>query len=108
MFDREHTIGHSFFFWGLKEDASLDKLSEIFKKSVVPLLQEYFYDDFEKIQLVLGDTEKSDNKYKYVLNEEVAPKKIFKGTKDLEKEVKYKIQEKAFDFIQSYKEILNE
>lgn len=105
LFDREHTIGHSFF-WGLKKDHSLDKLRVIFKTSVVPLLQEYFYDDFEKIRLVLGDTEKSDDKFKFILNKEVVPKNIFKGTPNLERQPKYTIQEKAFKDIQSYKEIL--
>lgn len=105
LFDREHMIGHSFF-WGLKKDHSLDKLSEIFKTSVVPLLQEYFYDDFEKIQLVLGDTEKSDDKFKFILNSEVVPKNIFKGTPNLERQPKYTIQEEAFQNIQSYQEVL--
>ena len=106
LFDREHTIGHAFF-CGLRKDPSLDRLSDIFKKSVVPLLQEYFYDDYEKIQLVLGDTGKSDARFRFILNEEVAPNKIFRGRTNLEKEQKYRIQESAFDFIESYEGILN-
>ncbi|MDF2943908.1 MAG: restriction system component [Herbinix sp.] len=106
LFDREHTIGQAFF-WGLKKDPTVEKLGEIFKKSVVPLLQEYFYDDYEKIQLVLGDTGKADAHYKFILNEEVAPNKIFRGRTNLEKEQKYKIQESAFDLIESYEGILN-
>ena len=54
MYDREHTIGHAFFS-PLKEDPSIDRLASIFEKSVIPLLQEYFYEDYSKIQLVLGD-----------------------------------------------------
>lgn len=106
LFDREHMIGHAFF-WGLRKDPSLKRLSNIFKKSVVPLLQEYFYDDYEKIQLVLGDTGKSDARFKFILNEEVSPNKIFRGRTNLEKEQKYRIQESAFDFIESYEGILN-
>lgn len=106
LFDREHTIGHAFF-CGLRKDPSLKRLSDIFKKSVVPLLQEYFYDDYEKIQLVLGDTGKSDARFRFILNEEVAPNKIFRGRTNLEKEQKYRIQESAFDFIESYEGILN-
>lgn len=106
LFDREHTIGHAFF-CGLRKDPSLKRLSDIFKKSVVPLLQEYFYDDYEKIQLVLGDTGKSETRFKFILNEEVSPNKIFRGRTNLEKEQKYRIQESAFDFIESYEGILN-
>ena len=32
----------------------LKKLKNIFKNKILPLLEEYFYDDFEKINLVLG------------------------------------------------------
>lgn len=106
LFDREHTIGQAFF-WGLKKEPTVERLGEIFKKSVVPLLQEYFYDDYEKIQLVLGDTGKTDDRYKFILNEEIAPNKIFRGRTNLEKEQKYKIQESAFNLIESYEGILN-
>jgi len=39
LFDREHTIGHAFF-TGLKAEPTVAKLADIFKKSVIPLLQE--------------------------------------------------------------------
>ena len=59
LLDREHTIGHAYF---MESDEngdghsinSLDKLKDVFKKKIIPLLQEYFYDDYEKISLVLG------------------------------------------------------
>ncbi|WP_258864552.1 McrB family protein [Helicobacter sp. MIT 01-3238] len=51
LLDREHTIGHSFFI-GVD---SLGKLREVFKLKIIPLLQEYFYDDYAKIQAVLND-----------------------------------------------------
>ena len=53
LLDREHTIGHSFFV-GVD---SLDRLCEVFKLKIIPLLQEYFYDDYAKIQAVLNDNE---------------------------------------------------
>lgn len=57
LYDREHTIGHAYF-CGLKKTATLDGLKNVFKKSVLPLLQEYFFDDYEKIAMVLGDNQK--------------------------------------------------
>ena len=108
LYDREHTIGHAFF-TGLKDDATLVKLQSIFEKSVIPLLQEYFYEDYQKIQLVLGDNAKSDDNLKFILDEKVVAKNIFKGNVedviDLP-EKRYSINKVAFGNISSYKEIL--
>lgn len=108
LYDREHTIGHAFF-TDLKDDATLEKLQSIFEKSVIPLLQEYFYEDYQKIQLVLGDNAKSDDSLKFIIDEKVIAKNIFKGNVedviDLP-EKKYSINSKAFENINSYKEIL--
>ena len=49
--DREHHIGHSYFMGVEKED----DLKDVFYDKIIPLLQEYFYGDYEKIQLVLGE-----------------------------------------------------
>lgn len=56
--DREHQIGHSYFMGFVKGDAceiEAEKLLPVFKNNIIPLLQEYFYGDYEKILLVLGD-----------------------------------------------------
>ena len=50
LIDRDHTIGHSYFF----EVDSEKKLANAFNNKIVPLLQEYFYGDYGKIGLVLG------------------------------------------------------
>ncbi len=51
LIDRDHTIGHSYFMnINSKED-----LANTFKNNIVPLLQEYFYGDYGKIGLVLGE-----------------------------------------------------
>ena len=54
LYDRDHTIGHAYFM-SLKDGADIEELASIFKNKILPLLQEYFYDDWEKIRLVLGD-----------------------------------------------------
>ena len=53
LLDKDHCIGHSYFF-KLKKDSSLNMLQRIFNDNIIPLLQEYFYGDFGKIGLVLG------------------------------------------------------
>lgn len=50
LLDREHTIGHSFFI----NVTSIEGLKEIFAKKIIPLLQEYFYEDYAKIDAVLN------------------------------------------------------
>lgn len=106
LFDREHTIGHAFFM-KLKKNPDISVLADIFKRSVVPLLQEYFYEDYEKIQLVFGDNGKSEDKYKFIKNETVTPSSLFRGRNRLEKSTKYTINEDAFQWIDSYVGILN-
>lgn len=49
--DREHQIGHSYFM-GVENE---DDLKDVFYDKIIPLLQEYFYGDYEKIQFVLGE-----------------------------------------------------
>jgi 5-methylcytosine-specific restriction enzyme B len=49
--DNDHTIGHAWL-WNI---SSLEQLQFAFENKILPLLQEYFYNDFEKLGLVLGD-----------------------------------------------------
>lgn len=51
LYDREHCIGHAYFI----EVASYKDLCRLFRNKIIPLLQEYFYGDWEKVSLVLGD-----------------------------------------------------
>lgn len=107
LYDREHTIGHAFF-TPLAKDSSLHNLRMIFENKVIPLLQEYFYEDYKKIQLVLGDNDKSDDKFKFVIDKENKARDIFKGNVDENSipEKKYTIQKEAFKYIESYIEII--
>ncbi len=107
LFDREHTIGHAFF-TELKYEPTVQKLASIFKKSVIPLLQEYFYEDYSKIRMILGDNGKENAEHMFILANEIKSNQIFKGdTSDIDiPDYSYVIQDKAFDNIMSYKEII--
>ena len=103
LYDREHTIGHAFFM-GLQQDSSLSKLASVFQKNVIPLLQEYFYEDYRKIQMILGDTDK-ESALKFILDEKVDGK-LFRGNPDYDIPDKtYRIQPEAFNKIESYIQI---
>ena len=94
LYDRDHTIGHAYFM-SLKDNETLEELENILRNKIIPLLQEYFYDDWEKILMVLGNG--------FILKEKVEPKNIFdeEYVKDSEyieeKKSVYKIKNK-FDF----------
>ena len=105
LYDREHTIGHAVFL-ELKENNSIDKLENIFKKSVIPLLQEYFYEDYDKIRLVLGDNAKDEDE-QFIFAESIKPKDVFEGDiGDIDiPEKKYIINYDNFKNIQAYKNI---
>jgi 5-methylcytosine-specific restriction protein B len=49
--DRDHLIGHAYF----TSISSIDSLRKVFATQVIPLLQEYFYDDFGRVEQVLAD-----------------------------------------------------
>jgi len=53
LFDRDHVLGHTYLM-GL---TSFEELVERFQSQIIPLLQEYFFEDWRRIQRVLNDTE---------------------------------------------------
>ncbi len=57
LLDRDHCLGHAYFM-PLRDDPSLARLGSIFRNQVLPLLQEYFFDDWQRIQWVLNDHRK--------------------------------------------------
>lgn len=52
LLDRDHRIGHSYFMKLKSHDTK--GLASIFTNNIIPLLQEYFYNDYQKIALILG------------------------------------------------------
>ncbi|MEZ9567146.1 McrB family protein [Vibrio artabrorum] len=89
LYDREHTLGHAFFFPAYNaakagnHDEALSNLAKAFIGKIVPLLQEYFHDNWSKIRLVLGDNQKlgSDRKelqaLQFVRREKVEYQRLF-------------------------------
>ena len=120
LYDRDHTIGHAYFM-SLKDSADISELASIFKNKIVPLLQEYFYDDWEKIRLVLGDNQKEktnetnsdnkqeNNKTQFITKNKKRASDLFgEEIEDMKVKVSYGINHEAFNNPQSYKEIYNQ
>lgn len=58
LLDRDHCLGHAYFMQ-LNDDPTLERLSKIFQNQVLPLLQEYFFEDWQRIAWVLNDHRKN-------------------------------------------------
>ena len=103
LYDREHTIGHAYFM-PLKDDNSIKKLAEIFKNKVIPLLQEYFYEDYEKIRLVLGDNQKKDEQVQFIQRTPIKHNELF-GSADvgIDEGYTYEINKSAFTNPEAYR-----
>jgi len=94
LYDRDHTIGHAYFM-GVTD---IKTLANVFKNKILPLLQEYFYDDWEKIRLVLGDSQ--------FIKEKKSANALFKsGTDYIDDKILYEINNEAFNNPQNYIEI---
>ena len=105
LYDREHTIGHAYFM-PLKENPTIEQLAEIFEHDILPLLQEYFYEDYEKIRLVLGDNQKENGEEQFITVIKNDYTKLFGNTElDLDACVTYEINRNAFHKIEAYRSI---
>lgn len=60
LLDRDHQIGHSYFINDKHQNDGINELKNIWFDSILPLLNEYFYGDWEKLQALLGQA-KNDN-----------------------------------------------
>lgn len=65
LYDRDHTLGHAYFMRikGLEIADRFEELKQVFRNKILPLLQEYFFEDWQKIRLVLGDNQKTGREH---------------------------------------------
>ena len=93
LIDKDHQIGHSYFI-GIQY---LEDLRRTFKDKIIPLLEEYFYGDFGKIGLVLGEKFIEQTKYEEKVFAEFPYEKDFLEDKKIYHITSYdKWDEKAF------------
>ncbi|WP_281286376.1 McrB family protein [Pleionea sediminis] len=110
LFDRDHTLGHAIFI-GIKlasdEDKAFTQLQLAFKNKVFPLLEEYFFEDWNKIRLVLGDNQKQESRFQFVIQEQ-SEERLAKLLGDEgfelfpEPPLEYRLNQKAFLYPESF------
>lgn len=102
LLDRDHCIGHAYFL-PLKTNRSLDLLASIFRRQILPLLQEYFFEDWSRIRLVLNDHRKADSNHRFVVEQMRTVDAIFGTGADVPAVNKrWVLNEGAFKFAASY------
>jgi len=95
LLDRDHTIGHSYFI----ELNSLDGLLHVFRKNIIPLLQEYFYNDWEKIKMVLNEPINNNFSYEnhFIKYEKPDSKLFINGYEEDDDKIMYSINNDMFN-----------
>lgn len=105
-YDRDHIIGHSYFLdcidndedkKTLEENEKYENLKSVFKQDIIPMLQEYFFDDYNTIRFILNDND-TLNKYNFLKKKNYFEKDSKKYS---EKEL-YEIDNDAFKYPESF------
>lgn len=106
LYDRDHCIGHAYL-TGLARATDgpqrFEALATAFRQRIVPLLEEYFFEDWRKIRLVLGDNQKQDVLLQFVAESEAHEQDLTAlfgndhGLDSYATKRRYSLRESAFD-----------
>jgi hypothetical protein len=108
LFDRDHCLGHTYLLpLEKRENQTLENLESIFRHEILPLLQEYFFEDWEKIAWVLNDHRKKSEKHKFVRKPEKDTAKLFGDAMKQVVDRRWTVQTDAFKQIESYRYIID-
>jgi len=103
LLDRDHCIGHANFM-SLKKQPTLEYLAAIFKQKIIPQLQEYFFDDWAKINMVLNAN--GMLKAKPVERSVLFPNVESDSDELFEEQKTWQLNDTAFDSIASFSKII--
>ena len=67
LIDQDHCIGHAPFMALPRGRVAVEALADIFRHVILPLLEEYFFEDWQKIRLVLNDQQKAETVHQFVV-----------------------------------------
>lgn len=110
LYDKEHCIGHAYFKDivenpDMPDEDKFCSLQNIFQYKIIPLLEEYFFEDWQKIRLVLADNQKQDLESQFIQQIEIHASKLFGNTDITLAEFSYAINKDAFDKAEAYQQI---
>lgn len=103
LLDRDHCIGHANFM-SLKKQPTLEHLADIFKQKIIPQLQEYFFDDWAKINMVLNAN--GMLKAKPIERSVLFPNVETDSDGFFEEQKTWQLNDTAFDSIASFSKII--
>ncbi len=106
LLDREHRLGHAYFL-GLQNGDPLAKLATVFSAQILPLLQEYFFEDWQRISWVLNDHRKPPG-CRFLVPPAVGIEALFGATPEVPTDVRlWHLDPAAFDRVESYLGIID-
>ena len=106
LLDRDHQLGHAWFM-GLSSGTDIDPLANVFRYEILPLLQEYFFEDWERIAQVLNDESKAAE-FQFVSSVTCRGDELWEGSSDTSMERKlWRVNDKAFTKADSYLQIVS-
>jgi|GEM_PF-4846038 5-methylcytosine-specific restriction protein B len=96
LLDKDHLLGHAYFL----DVKTKNDLCGVFRNKILPLLEEYFFGNFEKIQQILGDNSgwKKTDQQKLVQEKKAnTTTTLFGNTEDFEDKIIYQINPKLVE-----------
>jgi 5-methylcytosine-specific restriction protein B len=106
LLDRDHRLGHTYFL-NLQASDEIDQLKELFSRRIVPLLKEYFFDDWRRIRLVLNDQRKNDPEDQFIIEGPHDAAALFgPDSQGVAVNGTWRINAAAFDRPTAYKQII--
>lgn len=106
LLGRDYMIGHSYFMT-LTNTSSLEELADVFSRKVIPLLQEYFFEDWERIRLVLNDHRKAEEHQLIRQNTDDDLSLLFGDNQNIQINThRYYVNAEAFQYAESFAQIV--
>lgn len=102
LLGRDFMLGHAYFM-RLKDSPTLEVLADIFKRQVLPLLQEYFFEDWQKIAWVLNDHRKEDRELMFVCKNASGIKELLGDVELSDRDNVWSINTEAFERPDAYR-----